>query len=223
MNAAIFDMDGVLIDSEPLWWRAGVEVLQTVGVDLDDSRSSETMGLRTDAALVHWYQLFPWNGKLIHEIEQEVNSRVIELIGRHAEPLPGVYKTVELLSERGIPMGLCSSSPHAVITAVLKALQLDSTIRVVCSAEDELLGKPHPAAYLTCAKQIGTHPQCCVAFEDSLRGAIAAKAADMKVVAIPSGPDRDSTRFDFCDLRLRSLAEFDESSLSQLMNCVTRT
>jgi mannitol-1-/sugar-/sorbitol-6-/2-deoxyglucose-6-phosphatase len=217
-NAAIFDMDGVLIDSERLWWQAGADALRTVGVDLEVSRLYETMGLRTDAALAHWFQLFPWTGKSMQEIEWEVTFRVIELIKEHAEPLPGVYDTIQLLSEHGIPIGLCSSSPHLVIGAVLKALGLESQIRVACSAEDELLGKPHPAAYLTCARQIGIDPQRCIAFEDSLRGTIAAKAAEMKVVAIPSGSDRESTKFDFCDLRLRSLTEFDESLLCQLLN-----
>ena len=217
-NAVIFDMDGLLIDSEPLWWQAGVEVLRTVGVDLDDSRSYETMGLRTDAALEHWFSLFPWTGKSFQEIEQEVNSRVIQLIGEHAEPLPGVHGTIDLLSKHRIPMGVCSSSPHAVIETVLTALGLQSTIQVVHSAESEPIGKPHPSAYLSCAKRMKVHPHRCLAFEDSVRGAAAAKAAEMKVVAVPSGRDYESTTFDFCDMRLRSLTEFDESHLFQLFS-----
>ena len=217
-NAVIFDMDGLLIDSEPLWWQAGVEVLRTVGVDLDDSRSHETMGLRTDAALEHWFGLFPWTGKSFQDIEQEVNSRVIQLIGEHAEPLPGVYDAIHLLSKHGIPMGVCSSSPQAVIRTVLSALGLQSNIQVVHSAEAEPFGKPLPSAYLSCAKKIGVHPHHCLAFEDSLRGATAAKAAEMKVVAVPSGRDSESTTFDFCDMRLSSLTEFDESHLLQLFN-----
>lgn len=217
-NAAIFDMDGLLIDSEPLWWQAGVEVLRTVGVDLDDSRSNETMGLRTDAALEHWFGLFPWTGKSFQEIEQEVNARVIQLIGEHAEPLPGVHDTIDLLSKHRIPMGVCSSSPYAVIRTVLSALGLESIIQVVHSAEAELFGKPHPSAYLSCAKQMGVHPHSCLAFEDSVRGATAAKAAEMKVVAVPSCRDDEPTLFDFCDMRLRSLKEFGESHLFHLFH-----
>jgi HAD superfamily hydrolase (TIGR01509 family) len=215
-NTAIFDTDGLLIDSEPLWWQAGVEVLRTVGVDLDDGRFHETMGLRTDAALRYWFELYPLTGKSFQEIEREVNSRVIQLVEEHAEPLPGVYDVTRLLSEHRVPMGVCSSSPQAVISTVLGALGLQSTIQVVHSAEAEPFGKPHPSAYLSCAQQMGVQPQRCLAFEDSLRGAIAAKAAEMKVVAILSGQDSESTVFDFCDMRLRSLTEFDESHLSQL-------
>jgi sugar-phosphatase len=214
-KAVIFDMDGLLVDSEPLWWQAGVEVLRTVGVNLDDRRLQETMGLRTDVALRHWFSLFPWTGKTVPQIEQEVNVRVIQLIAECAEPLPGVFDVIHLLSEQKIPMGLCSSSPHAVIAAVLSKLDLQSTIQVAYSAEDEPMGKPHPGAYLSCAKQIGVHPHDCIAFEDSLYGAIAAKAAEMKVVAVPSSNDFQSTLFDFCDMQLRSLTEFTASSLAR--------
>jgi sugar-phosphatase len=216
-KAVIFDMDGLLVDSEPLWWQAGVEVMRTVGVNLDDSQFQETMGLRTDVALQHWFSLFPWTGKTIPQIEQEVNVRVIQLIAESAEPLPGVFDVIHLLSEQKIPMGLCSSSPHAVIEAVLSKLNLQSTLKVAYSAEDEPMGKPHPGAYLSCAKQIGVHPHHCIAFEDSLYGAIAAKAAGMKVVAVPSSNDHHSTMFDFCDRQLRSLTEFNASFLSRLL------
>lgn len=216
-KAVIFDMAGLLVDSEPLWWLAGVEALRTVGVNLDDSRSRETMGLGMDVALRHWFSLFPWTGKTIPQIAQEVTSRVIQLIAERAKPLPGVFDVIHLLSEQKIPMGLCSSSPHAVIAAVLSKLDLQSTIRVAYSAEDEPMGKPHPGAYLSCAKQIGVHPHYCVAFEDSLYGAIAAKAAEMKVVAVPSGNDHKSTMFDFCDMQLRSLTQFNASSFSKLL------
>ena len=104
-----------------------------------------------------------------------------------------------------------------MIEAVLGKLDLQSTVQVAYSAEDEPMGKPHPGAYLSCAKQIGVHPHQCIAFEDSLYGAIAAKAAEMKVVAVPSNSDHQSMMFDFCDMQLRSLAEFNASFLSELL------
>jgi mannitol-1-/sugar-/sorbitol-6-/2-deoxyglucose-6-phosphatase len=216
-TAVIFDMDGLLVNTEPLWWQAGAETLRTVGVDLDDNRSVETMGLRTDAALEHWFRLFPWKGKSLLQVEQEITSRVLLLVGEHAKALPGVYEVIELFAERAIPMGVCSSSPYAVIKVVLKALGLESAIRVAYSAENEPFGKPHPAPYLSCAKQMGVAPRNCIAFEDSLNGAIAAKRAEMTVVAVPSCADSTATTFDFCDLQLRSLSEFSESLLAQLL------
>jgi len=215
--AVIFDMDGLLVDSEPLWWQAGVEVLRTVGVELDESRAHETMGLRTDAALRHSFRYFPWTEKTFEQVEREVNARMMQLILDRAEPLPGVHDTVRLVSQRGISIGLCSSSPYIVIEAVLHSLRLRSTIRVAYSAEDEPLGKPHPGAYLTCASRIGVRPGRCIAFEDSLNGAISAKAAQMKVVAVPSSSEQESSVFDFCDARIQSLEAFDGSLLDRLL------
>jgi mannitol-1-/sugar-/sorbitol-6-/2-deoxyglucose-6-phosphatase len=217
-TAVIFDMDGLLVDTEPLWWQAGVETLRTVGVDLDDNRSVETLGLRTDAALEHWFKLFPWTGKSLQQVEQEITSRVLPLIGQHAKALPGVYEVIQLFAEREIPMGVCSSSPYTVIKVVLNALGLEGAIRVAYSAENEPFGKPHPGPYLSCAKQIGVAPRDCIAFEDSLHGAIAAKRAEMTVVAIPSGADSTATTFDFCDMQLRSLSEFSDTVFAQLLS-----
>jgi mannitol-1-/sugar-/sorbitol-6-/2-deoxyglucose-6-phosphatase len=216
-TAVIFDMDGLLVNTEPLWWKAGVETLRTVGVDLDDCRSVETMGLRTDAALEHWFRLFPWKGKSLLQVEQEITSRVLQLIVEHATALPGVYEVVQLFADRSIPMGVCSSSPYAVIMVVLKALGLESAIRVAYSAENEPFGKPHPGAYLSCAKQLGAAPGDCIAFEDSLYGAIAAKRAAMTVVAVPSCTDSTAKTFGFCDLQLCSLSEFGEPLLTRLI------
>ena len=78
------------------------------------------------------------------------------------------------------------------------------------------MGKPHPGAYLRCAKLMGTNPRHCIAVEDSVYGAIAAKAAQMKVVAVPNGPDCVPGLFDFCDTRLSNLKEFDSILFQQL-------
>jgi HAD superfamily hydrolase (TIGR01509 family) len=213
-RAAIFDMDGVLINSEPLWWRAGVAALRTVGVHLTDHHFGETIGLRTDAALTHWYERYPWVGKSLDEIEHEVQERVLKLICEQGQPLPGVRALVRFLTEQRVPIGVCSSSPYPVINAVLDKLDIRQHFQVVYSAEDEPLGKPHPGAYLSCASRLCVPAQRCIAFEDSLAGAVSAKAAQMKVIAVLQG-DR-STVFDFCDLRLDTLSDFTLDLLNQL-------
>jgi HAD superfamily hydrolase (TIGR01509 family) len=215
-QSVIFDMDGLLVDSEPLWWQAGVEVLRTVGVKLNDSHSRETVGLRTDVALKHWFSLFPWTGKSLQQVKREIEARVIELIAEHAQPMPGALETIHLFAEQKIPMGLCSSSPHSVIAAALKRLNLESCFRVVYSGEDEPMGKPHPGAYLNCAGRLGAAPHRCLVFEDSIYGAIAAKAAGMTVIAVP-GDAAQTALFDFCDLTLGSLTEFDAALLDRLL------
>jgi HAD superfamily hydrolase (TIGR01509 family) len=214
-RAAIFDMDGVLINSEPLWWRAGVEALRTVDVHLDDRLFGETLGLRTDAALAYWYERYPWAGKSLKQIEQEVQDRVLGLIGDEGQALPGVYALIHFLSEQRVPMGMCSSSPYQVIHAVLDRLGIRQHFQVVYSAEDEPLGKPHPGAYLSCAARLGIPAPRCMAFEDSMAGAISAKAARMKVIAVLQGVR--STVFDFCDIRIDTLIDFTPDLLNHLL------
>jgi sugar-phosphatase len=208
-------MDGILINSEPLWWRAGVEALRTVGVHLTDHQLGETIGLSTDAALTHWFERYPWVGKTLTQLGQEMQDRVLELIDEEAEPLSGVQALVRFLDDQGVPIGLCSSSPYPVIDAVLTKIGLKQYFRVIYSAQDEPLGKPHPGAYLSCAAQLCVPARRCIAFEDSLVGAISAKAAQMKVIAVLQGAR--STVFDFCDLRLDTLSDFSLDLLDQLL------
>lgn len=214
--SVIFDMDGVLVDSEPLWWEAGVAALGSVGVVLGNDRSLETKGMRTIDALEYWYRKFPWSGKSIDDLVPEVHERVIEIMAEHAQPLPGVVELVQFLSDRGVPMSVCSSAPRDVIEATLRSLGLRRSIVHIVSANDEAMGKPHPGSYLRCAKLMDTNPRHCIAIEDSVYGAIAAKAAQMKVVAVQSGPDSVPGIFDFCDTRISTLKEFDGALFQQL-------
>lgn len=218
--SVIFDMDGVLLDSEPLWWRAGVAALASVGVALEDEWSPETRGMRTDEALRYWHRKFPWSGKTIKDLTDEIDLRMLEIIARRAEALPGVRDLLDTLAASGIHMAVCSSAPGKVIEAALQSLGLQDSIECVVSAHDELMGKPHPAAYLRCAMQMETIPRFCIAVEDSVSGAIAAKAAQMKVVVVQKGLDYATGLFDFCDARLSSLVEFDEELLGALQKAI---
>ena len=209
-------MDGVLVDSEPLWWQAGVAALATVGVVLENDRSNETRGMRTDEALEYWRRKSPWSGKSIRDLANDVNAQVIQIIAERAIPLPGVLDLISLLSRRGISMAVCSSAPGNVIEAVLASLGLADSIKHVVSAHDEPMGKPHPGAYLRCAALLKTDPRHCIAVEDSVWGAIAAKAAQMKVIVVQNGLVPEPEIFDFCDLRLDTLKELDESVFDSL-------
>lgn len=209
-------MDGVLVDSEPLWWEAGVAVLNSVGVVLHNEWSHETRGMRTDEALEYWSRRFPWSGRSIHDLVNDVDAKVIEIIAERAAPLPGVLELVTFLSERDIQMAVCSSARRDVIEAVLGRLGLGDSIGWLVSANDEPMGKPHPGAYLRCASLLKTDPRHCIAIEDSVWGAIAAKAAQMKVIVVQNGPAHGSEIFDFCDARIGSLKELDESLFGTL-------
>ncbi len=203
--AFIFDMDGLLIDSEPLWRRAEISVLATVGVQLTDEMCKETMGSRLDEMVAYWYARFPWTGKSQPEIAREILTRVTTLIMAEGEAMPGVQEILDRLLAQGMPLGLASSSPPELIEAVLTRLKIQSAFSVVCSAVDEALGKPDPGVYLTAARQLGVDPVLCVALEDSLAGVASAAGAGMMVVAV--SPERGKNRFPQAFLEVRSLLE----------------
>ncbi|MGA2838420.1 MAG: hexitol phosphatase HxpB [Acidimicrobiales bacterium] len=216
MGAVVFDLDGLLIDSEPFWRRAEIEVFADVGLDLSDQDVRQTMGLRIDDAVRHWWDRHPWEGRSRAEVEGAVTARVAELVEAEGEPMPGALAVVDLCRDLAIPMAVCSGSYATVIEAAMDRLGITASMAAWHSAEWEPLGKPHPGAYLTTAAKLGVDPTACLAFEDSFNGAISAKAARMRVVAVPEPAALASTRWGFCDLVLGSLESFDEAALRAL-------
>jgi sugar-phosphatase len=216
VGAAIFDLDGLLIDSEPFWRRAEIEVFGSVGLHLSETDVRQTMGLRIDDAVRHWWDRHPWEGASRQEVEQACTARVAELIVAEGAPMPGALEVVGLFRSLGLPMAVCSGSYAVVIEAALDTLGIAGDMTVWHSAEWEPTGKPHPSVYLTTAAELGVDPVACWAFEDSFNGAIAAKAARMRVVAVPEPDAAGSPRWGFCDLVLESLTAFDEGVLRRL-------
>jgi sugar-phosphatase len=216
INAVIFDMDGMLTDSEPLWRIAAVDALNSVGVPITLQDAVETTGLRTDELVEHWYGVHPWPDPPRKVVEGEIETRVIELIRERSAPNPGVHEILALLSGAGYPLGIASSSASEVIATVLETLGVAHYFAVVQSAEHEPFGKPHPAVYIEAARRLGVPPVQCVAFEDSPNGVIAAKAARMQCVAVPDPALVDGRRFLAADLRLGALTEFRLEMLETL-------
>ena len=208
MQAAIFDVDRLLIDSEPLWRRAEKQVFATLGITLTEAMCEETMGLRTDDVIRHWYQRFPWSGRSPRAVEQELVAAVQHLIATQGEALPGVYETLAGFKDAEFPLGLASSSALCLIEATVERLGIRGYFHALCSATEEVCGKPDPAVYLTTATRLGVSPIKCVAFEDSLSGLSSARAAGMTVVAVPTAADYDDPRFDCANIKLQSLTEF---------------
>ncbi len=216
IEAVIFDMDGVLIDSEPLWRIAEVEVLSSVGVPITIERTFETMGLRTDELVEYWHERYPWDEPTKKQVEAQIDERVIELIRQQAEPMPGAVAAVEMLSSAGIPLAIASSSQSQLISAVVDKLGVRDRFRVLQSAEHEPYGKPHPAVYIEAARALGIAPERCLAIEDSPNGLLAAKAARMKCIVVPEPGMRDDRRFCIADAMLTSLTEFNLDLLHSL-------
>lgn len=184
-EAVIFDMDGVLIDSEPLWKIAMEEVFAEVGCNLTRKDFQKTVGLRIDEVIAYWHYVVKWENYSNQEVENMIVQRMIVLISENGKPLIGVIETLQFLKEKGLKIGLATSSYSVLIKQVLETINAAHYFDFTHSAENEANGKPHPAVYLSVAKELNVSPLNCLVIEDSLNGIISGKAARMKVVCIP--------------------------------------
>jgi mannitol-1-/sugar-/sorbitol-6-/2-deoxyglucose-6-phosphatase len=216
IEAVIFDLDGVLIDSEPLWQYAEIEVFASVGIILDRGLCRLTMGLRCDEVVAYWAARHPWTGRANADVEGELLRVVAEHVRRQGQPKPGIDGVLRLLASRGVRVALASSSPYVVITAALERLGLATAFPYVYSAEEEPYGKPHPGVYLTTAAKLGVPPLRCCAIEDSPNGVLAAKAAKMACVAIPEATLADDPRIRIADRVVSTLGDLDDAAWDAL-------
>ena len=205
IDAVIFDMDGILIDSEPLWRRAEVVAFNAVGVPMVEDDGFLTIGLRTDEVVEYWYARHPWEGVSKKEVEARLVREVIALIESEGEAMPGALDTLAAARAGGYKVGLASSSSSEIIAAVLNRLGIAESFDVTQSAEHEPYGKPHPAVYIECAARLGVDGNRCVAIEDSPAGVLAAKAARMQCIAIPAAEMESDRRYCIADVRLDAL------------------
>jgi len=207
----IFDMDGVLIDSEPLWRRAEIELFAEVGVTLSEEDCRRTQGLRIDEVVDWWAERRPWSGRSRQSMARSVVERVAELIREEAHPLPGASRALDVARRRGWRIALASSSPGHLIRAVLERFGWEGAFECTRSAENESHGKPHPAVYLSTAAALGLAPNVCVAIEDSGNGVLSASSAGMRCLAIPDPEAAGDPRFAIATARLDSLERLEEA------------
>ncbi len=214
--AVIFDMDGLLIDSEPLWEAAEMVIFPELGVPLTPLLKKETTGLRTEEIVDHWRSRYPWAEPPVSVVAERLIGRLSDLVRSRGVAREGAYRALEVCSRAGLPMAIASSSPLALIECVVDKLNMRQYFAVLQSAEHETYGKPHPGVFISTAQRLGVRPDQCLAFEDSPNGVLSAKAAKMKCVAVPDEALRSHANFLIADRVLDSLAEFDAVMLSEL-------
>ncbi len=208
IEAVVFDMDGVLVDSEPIWREVERDVFAGVGIDVADDDLLETMGVRVADVVERWHRRHPWDEPSRQEVAATIVERVAAAIEREGALNQGATRAIDYVEGLGLRLALASSSPMRLIRAVLSLGGLADRFEVVLSAEDEELGKPDPAVYRSAARELGVSPERCLAIEDSVNGVRSAKAAGMVCVAIPVSGVTDG--FEEADLVLGSIEEFDE-------------
>ncbi len=219
-RAAIFDLDGLLIDSEPIWRRVEIDAFADAGIGLTEEMCATTMGWRLDAVVDHWARRFGLAEHVRDGLAREIVERMAAEVAATGEAMPGASGAAARLHDRGLTIAVCSSSPRPVIAAALDRLGLPVPVTAVHSAFDEEYGKPHPACYLTTAALLGVAPSACLALEDSPAGAIAAAAAKMAVVAVPDPSFHAPGVFAFCDAVVSGLDDVDGAVLDALLEPV---
>ncbi|MGF6435820.1 hexitol phosphatase HxpB [Kosakonia sp. 1610] len=212
--AAIFDMDGLLIDSEPLWDRAELEVISSLGVDITRrGELPDTLGLRIDMVVDLWYTQQPWSGPSRQQVTAQIIERAIALVEAERPLLPGVREALALCKANGLRVGLASASPLHMLEKVLAMFDLRDSFDALASAESLPYSKPHPQVYLDCAAKLGVDPLACVALEDSVNGMIASKAARMRSIVVPDEDHRADPRYVLANVKLDSLQQLTAAHL----------
>lgn len=218
IDSVIFDMDGLLIDSEHLWKRAEKIVFSSLGVVVTEEEQEYTATLLPPDLIKHWYNQSPWQNKSLDAVEEEVIDLVDHLIFTEADPMPGVHEILELFHSKNFKIALATNSPLRLVPTVLNKLGIKEYFSVISSAEFEVKGKPDPAVYLSTAQKLKVSPTRCIVFEDSVIGVEAARNANMRVVAVPEVDNFHRPDFDLADLKLHSLHEFKEAQLELIQS-----
>jgi HAD superfamily hydrolase (TIGR01509 family) len=206
IEAVVFDLDGVLLDSEEIWDRAREELARERGGRWHDQAQRDMMGMSS----TEWSR---YMADVIglpeppEEINREVVRRLTDLYREELPAIPGAREAVERLAARW-PLGLASSSNRELIDLVLELLGVKHLFAATVSSEEVARGKPAPDVYLEAARRLGVDPTTAAAVEDSHNGILSAKAAGMRVIAIPNAhfpPDEGALAA--ADVVLASLAE----------------
>jgi HAD superfamily hydrolase (TIGR01509 family) len=184
ITAVVFDMDGVLIDSEQLWDEIREQLARERGGRWHGRAQADMMGMSSPEWSRYMHDVIG-----LVESPEEINAEVVQrLLARYRTSLPllpGAVEAVERLAQQWA-LGLASSSNREVIDAVLERAGIASHFRVTVSSEEVERGKPAPDVYLEAARRLGTEPSRCAAVEDSRNGIRSAHAAGLRVIAIPN-------------------------------------
>ncbi len=216
IQAVIFDMDGLLLDTEPKWQETEGLFAKKWGIDISPENQKKTLGLKSIDLFRYWHQLKPWANPDFEKAESEIHDIMDGFYKHEAQLMKGALEILDFFKQRKLKMALASSSPMMLINAFIYRYNIQNYFEVIHSAEFEDYGKPHPGVYITTAKKLKVNAPFCLAIEDSFNGLLAAKAAGMKTLVVPETKYFSEERLIIADMKLRSLAEFGDAELGIL-------
>jgi pseudouridine 5'-phosphatase len=204
-RAVIFDMDGLMFNTEDVYQRVGTELMRRRGIEYTQELSDAIMGRPPQVCfetMIRWHGLDDrWEA-----MARESEDLFIGLLDEGLAPMPGLVELLDALEAAGIPKAICTSSSRRVLTAVLARFHMEPRFQFTLTAEDITHGKPHPEIYLKAAERLGLAPGQILVLEDSQTGCRAAAEAGTLVVAVPCQQSRDQD-FSVAALVLESLAD----------------
>lgn len=189
MRAVVFDMDGLMFNTEDVYTSVGSELLRRRGYEFTAELKHGMMGLRPQPAfelvIRECHLTESWQ-----ELAAESNRLFLELLDDRLRPMPGLMTLLDALEKAGIPKAIGTSSGRELVNACLGPFDLERRFQFVLTAEDVVHGKPDPEIYRTAARRLATPPEEIVVLEDSQNGCLAAAAAGTCVVAVPGDHSR---------------------------------
>ncbi|MDE2636525.1 MAG: HAD family phosphatase [Chloroflexota bacterium] len=207
-QAIIFDMDGLLVDSEPVWHEVEVELIEAHGYIYSDELRESGVGMRVDEFAAILQQHYPKLGETPAAIEAAITGRMMSLPAGRIQARPGADELLRYVAELGIPRAIASSSSQRIIEHFVRLMGWDALIPQRYSAEFVARGKPAPDIYLRAADRLGCAPESCLALEDSRLGTLAALAAGMTCYTVPDLSHSKLT--DFADINDRIYGSLNE-------------
>ena len=189
IQAIIFDMDGLMIDSEPLQKEAWQATLRLFGHEMDEALFARLVGQRIseDAVLLREHFCLP---VIAEALARQRNDLFLASLPGRVKAMPGLRELIAEIGRRGSRRALATSGERRYVDAVMRELNLDGVFDAIAAAEDVARGKPSPDVYLLAAERLGLPPARCLVLEDAPKGVLAAKSAGMKCVAVPNDMTR---------------------------------
>ncbi len=183
-HAIIFDLDGLLIDSEPVWHKTDIALVESRGKIYDTDKQAHLIGMRAEDYLKGLRQIYGIEDD-VETLDREALEHMLTLISTEVKTQPGANELVAFVAKQNITRAIVSNSQMVFINAMLEDRGWDDIFMHRFTGEDDPQGKPAPDVYLRAAKTLGLNPADCLALEDSPNGARAAVAAGMTCYAVP--------------------------------------